>query len=170
MNSSKKIALCGISSAIGSIFLSIILIAPTGKLSLFVLSSIAVMIPLSKKLYGGAALTVLATSAIGFITGGFLVYLPYILVFGIHPLINAVLDNYIKNKNGTIIKIAIKLVYFIGVLYLLYTLAYISDLFLVEIKFYILAIIVAVAFIPYDYLLRAVQKRIDYLLQKYIKF
>lgn len=169
MRTSKKIALCGLSAAIGSLFLSFVLIAPTIKLSLFVLASVAVMLPLSKKLYGGAFLTMLATSFIGFITGGLLVFLPYILVFGIHPIINALLEKIKITKFDMVIKIAIKLVYFIGILFLLFKLAYIADLFLIELQFYILALIVGLAFIPYDILMQTIQKRVNYFFEKNIK-
>ena len=78
MKSSKKIALCGVSAAIGSIFLSLVIVAPTNKLTLFALASVAVMIPLSQKIYGGAALTVLTIAAMGFIWG-LAVFVPYML-------------------------------------------------------------------------------------------
>lgn len=166
MKKSKSIALCGISAAFGSILLYIVIIAPTIKLSIFALSSVAIMIPLSKKLYSGAALTMLATSAIGFIAGGLLVFLPYILVFGIHPLINELLS---KTKLSIIIQVAIKLLYFNGILYLLYSLATLAELFLVIVNFLPLALIVSAAFIPYDFLMQSVQKRVNYIIEKHIK-
>jgi hypothetical protein len=172
MSKSKSIALCGVSAALGSLFLYILVIAPTGKLSLLALSSAALMIPVSKKLYGGAVLTMLATAAIGFFAGGFVVLLPYITVFGIHPLINAIFSriNIFKNKYADVlIKTAVKLIYFNLALYILYRFACIMELFAVNINFLLLAVIVSLAFIPYDFLMQALQLRIKYLIDKYVK-
>lgn len=169
MKQSKIIALCGISAAFGSICLVFLTIAPTGKLALFALSSVALMIPLSKKQYVYTFLTMLATAFIAYITGGLLVFLPYLLGFGVHPIINAMLSKY-NVKYGIAIKLICKLIYFIIVLYILFTLAYLAKLFLVEIEFYILALLAAPLFIIYDYIMIALQKRIDYLIDRYIKF
>lgn len=170
MKNSKKIALCGVSAAFGTIFLFLIRISPTAKLSLFALSSVAIMLPLSKKIYGGSALTVIATALLGFITGGFTVFLSYILIFGIHPLTNALLKNILNFKGGVIIKTAIKLVYICSVLYLLYTIAVIAEIFpQLQINFFPLALIVALIFIPYDFLMQALQTKVDYIVSKYIK-
>ncbi|MDD4002876.1 MAG: hypothetical protein PHE12_01620 [Clostridia bacterium] len=127
------------------------------------------MIPLSKKQYGFAFLTMLATAFIAYITGGLLIFLPYILGFGIHPIINALLSKY-NAKFSSIIKLICKLIYFIIVLYILFTLAYLAKLFQVEIEFYILALLAAPIFIVYDYVMIALQKRVDYLIDRYIKF
>ena len=171
MKQSKKIALCGISAAIGALFLFLYKFAPTGKLSLFALSSVAIMIPLCKKLYGGAVLTMIATAAIGFISGGVTVLVPYLLIFGIHPIINVFLDKTgIKGKAGYIIKLLIKLVYINAVLFVIYKLAILAALITVAIDYYIFAIILSLIFIPYDYLMQIVQKRIGFLMTKYLKF
>lgn len=170
MKSSKKVALCGISTAFGSIFLIMVLFAPTGKLSLFALSSVAVMLPLAKKLYGGAFLTVIATGLIAFISGGLTVFLPYILIFGVHPLFNALLEKAVFKKGGILIKLLPKLLYFNVILFLLYKFAYLNQLIMVDIEFYLLAIVVSVVFIPYDFLMQAVQKRVEYILSRYVKY
>ncbi|NLK17273.1 MAG: hypothetical protein GX304_01940 [Clostridiales bacterium] len=170
MKSSKKIALCGVSAAIGSIFLSLVIVAPTNKLTLFALASVAVMIPLSQKIYGGAALTMLTIAAMGFIWGGLAVFVPYILLFGAHPLINALLKRLAPwGRKGIIIGLVVKLIYFNAALYLVYRLAYIMELFAVQVEFLVLAAIVSLIFIPYDFLIMALQKRLEFLISKLIK-
>jgi hypothetical protein len=167
MRQSKKIALSGISAALGSILLILARIAPTGKLSLFALSSLALALPLSKKIYGYAALTVLATAAIAFLFGGVTYFVPYILGFGPHPIVNALLEKY-SGRRAFIIKTAAKTAYFVALLYLLYALAYVAQLFSVEIEFYILALIAAPVFAVYDYLLTALMKKTAFLVNRYI--
>ncbi len=170
MKSSKKMALCGVSAAMGSIFLSVVTVAPTNKLTLFALASVAVMIPLSQRIYGGAVLTMLAIAAIGFIAGGLIVFLPYILLFGAHPLINALLGRFLPwGRKGVIIGLVIKLTYFNAALYLIYSLTYIMELFAVQVEFYLLALIVSLIFIPYDFLIIALQKRFESLISRLIK-
>lgn len=170
MKPAKKIALCGMSAAIGSLFLYLVPIAPTSKVALFALASVAVIIPISQKIYGGAVLTMLAISAIGFLSGGFPVFVPYILIFGAHPLINAVLEKTIPGRGKWMaVKLALKIVYFNAMLYLVYSLAYIIELFAVEVDFYLLAVFVTLIFIPYDFVIIALQKRIEYFISRYIK-
>ena len=168
MRQSKKIALCGIAAALGSILLILARFAPSGKLSLFAFSSLALALPLSKKLYAYAALTMLATAAIAFLSGGLTYFLPYLLGFGPHPIAVALLEKY-SSRRAVIIKTAVKTAYFVALLYMLYTLAYIAKLFSFEIEFYILALVAAPLFIIYDYLIAALMKKIEFLTNKYIR-
>jgi len=127
------------------------------------------MLPLAKKLYGGAALTIVATAIISFISGGFTVFLPYLFIFGVHPLFNALLEKMNIQKGGIIIKIVIKLIYYNIVLYFLYKFAYLTELIVVDIEFYLLAIVISIAFIPYDFLMQALFKRVEFYTNRYIK-
>lgn len=170
LKTSKKAALCGVSAALGSILLMLARLDLPVQLTLYALSSIALMIPLAQRLYRGAVLTLIATALIGFITGGIMVALPYAFFFGLHPIVNALMDKYIKDgKLASFIKIVLKIIFFAALFYGAFLFAQIAELLPPNINKHIFALILAAVFVPYDYLMQLVQKRVTFLMSHYLK-
>ena len=140
---------------------------PTGKLALFGLASVSVMLPLSRNLWGGAVLTVIVSALIGMLFGGVAVMLAHLAVFGAHPILIAVLNKYLPRKNifggitdkkcevfWYIIRLLIKLVYFNIAIFLLYNIAVLVFFPTLSAQYWLVALIVSLAFILYDFVLQ----------------
>ena len=121
---SFEIALSAISCAVAVIFLllgfwSDVLLA-TG----YLLGVIALMVPLSKQFFRGAALAYIATCILAVILGAaakFWDLVPFIMFFGLHPLINAL---QIRFKVNRWIALAVKAVWFDFTLWVAYILVF----------------------------------------------
>lgn len=117
---SFRIALSGISCAMAVIFLALgyfsdILIA-TG----FVIAEIALMIPLSKQFILGDFLAYLGTVILVLLFGAiarFWSLLPFIIFFGLHPLVNYLQVKYSVNKW---LALVVKMIWFDVMLYVTY--------------------------------------------------
>ena len=87
-----EIALAGVSSAIATIFLAVGNFTTVLLFTGYMVASIALSLPLSKKSYLGYALAYVATVLLTLLligTAGYIVdLLPFILFFGLHPLLN----------------------------------------------------------------------------------
>lgn len=161
MKSAKIIALSGLSTALAIIFIIVGTYIRTFDLSALFMSSLCVMLPLSKKQIKGAFLTVGATFILSlilsFVTGYFAVSVSYLLFFGFHPIINYYENIY---KKGKILFILLKLVLFLTTLFLMY---YILSVFVVEIEFllnympFIIIIGGTMIFFIYDYIMKRFQ-------------
>ena len=162
------IALSAISTAFGLVFMIIGAYFPTFDLSCLFMSSIMVMLPLSKKSVKGAFLTYGATVLLSlpFVIGKFDIVILYALFFGLHPLVN-----YYQIKNGKEFGIItfLKVIWFVGVLYFAF---YLLTFFTVtnEFIYTYLPIIIAIAgivfFIIYDFIMIRFQKTTEMLIKK----
>lgn len=170
MKPSKAAALCGISTALGSVALILARFDLPVTLSLYVISSIAVMIPLSRMLYKGAALTVLATAVVAFLSGGIFVLLPYIMFFGIHPLLSALFVKIIRqNRAGKLISLFIKIIIFIALYFIAINIAAYAALIPQGIDYNILALLLIGIFVPYDYFMRLMQSSVAAFVNRHLK-
>ena len=91
------------------VFITAAFFAPAVSLPFLALSSMCLLIPLSKKLYFYAVLCVIAVSIFSSLLNPIDILIPYILFFGIHPIITIVLQNIKLDK---IIASVIKQVFF----------------------------------------------------------
>ncbi|MBE5743673.1 MAG: hypothetical protein E7358_03035 [Clostridiales bacterium] len=160
MKDGKLIALSAVSTALGVIFLVIGAYFQTFDLSALFMSSIAMMLPLSKNSIKGAVFTYFATSLLSFCFALSRFYVPllYVLFFGIHPIINYI---QLNSKKKLWFLYVVKCIWFIGVVFLMY---YALTMFVVEIesikKFIPIILVVAgaVFYVAYDFIMIRFQK------------
>lgn len=111
-NRSFQIALSGISCAVAVIFLSLGIISGFFIATGYMFGILALMVPLSKNFYLGDFLAYLGTCILALIFGaaaGFWDLVPFIMFFGLHPLINALQKKFKVNKW---LALAVKAVWF----------------------------------------------------------
>ena len=98
---SFQIALSGISCAAAVIFLSLGIISRFFVATGYMFGIVALMVPLSKNFYLGDFLAYIGTCILTLIFGaaaGFWDLVPFIMFFGLHPLINALQKKFKINK------------------------------------------------------------------------
>jgi len=171
MKTSKKIALSCICAALGGVCLIFFVLVPYGKLSLLALASVCVMPLLSKNLKGYACLTEIAISLIGLFSGRIEVLIIFGLLFGIHPIINALVKNWQgKSIPNYAVCLAIKLIYVNIMMYVIFFLISALDLFPdITAEYHIIAIIASLLFIVYDFIMQRVQLMVDRYVNRIIK-
>lgn len=116
---SHEIALSGLSCAIATALLTIGIYSEILLLSAYLVASIALMLPLSKQSWWGFSLAYLGTCILTFIftSWKFFDLLPFIMFFGLHPLIN---ELQLKIKINRWVAFAIKAAWFDGAMYLIW--------------------------------------------------
>jgi hypothetical protein len=172
---SFEIAISAISASLAVIFLSIGAFVPVFDLTAYMLSSIILMLPLSKKIYLGGFLAYIATVLLTLlISGGNFVYvLPVAIFFGLHPFINSMQLKYNVNKYVALI---VKIIWFDISLLLMY---HFTELFIAEnetisqfiIKYVYIAIPVlgSAFFVFYDWFIMRAQKIVNIFVERYKK-
>lgn len=111
-NRSFQIALSGISCAVAVIFLSLGILSGLFIATGYMFGILALMVPLSKNFYLGDFLAYIGTCILALIFGaaaGFWDLVPFIMFFGLHPLINALQKKFKINKW---LALAVKAVWF----------------------------------------------------------
>ena len=112
-----EVALAGVSTALATLFLVVGTIAPVLLFTAYLVACVVLMLPLSKGFYGGYLFAYIATSVLTllFLGAGFLFeLLPFLLFFGLHPLVNELQLKYRWNKWGAFF---VKALWFDGALY-----------------------------------------------------
>lgn len=111
---SFEIVLSAISCAVAAVALTVgcyvnVLFAAGILLAVF-----ALMVPLSKKFIWGAALAFLGSALLAFMFYGFAIVklVPYLLFFGLHPIVNYIQLKYVKKKWLHPIVLLVKAVWF----------------------------------------------------------
>ncbi len=114
-----EVALAGISTAIATISLAVGNITAVLLFTGYLVASVALSLPLAKGSYVGYALAYVATVLLTLLiigTGGYFIdLLPFILFFGIHPLLNELQVKYRINRWLALI---VKTVWFDGAMLL----------------------------------------------------
>ncbi|MDE7162503.1 MAG: hypothetical protein K2O44_00285 [Clostridia bacterium] len=98
---SFEIALSGISCAVAVLFLALGILSGWLLATGYFIGVVALMVPLSKKFYKGGFLAYAGTCVLTVIMGAaakFWDLVPFIMFFGLHPLINALIDKSKFNK------------------------------------------------------------------------
>ena len=122
---SFEIALSGICSAIAVTFLALGILSGWLLATGYFVGVIALMIPLAKEFYKGDFLAYLSTCILTIIMGAaakFWDIVPFIMFFGLHPLVNALINN--KSKINKWFFMPLKLLWFDGMLIVGYYLVY----------------------------------------------
>lgn len=169
--SSQNIALSALACAISTVFLTVGVYSEILLFTGYLLSSIALMLPLAKGSYKGYALAYLAACllAILFNAARFYDILPFIMFFGLHPLVN---ELQLKIKINRWIACFIKALWFDGAMYLIWrfifsmttTVAIIDKYFV-----WILLIVGTLFFVLYDYITYKWRAAVNQLVAKITK-
>jgi hypothetical protein len=121
----------------------------------YLIACIALMLPLAKKSYVGYVLAYIATCLLALIfnASGFFDLLPFIMFFGLHPLVN---ELQLKVKINRWLACAIKALWFDVSMYIVWRFVFgmtttipIIDEYIV----YVLLIFGTAFFVPYDYVM-----------------
>lgn len=174
---SFQIALSAISCAVASAFLALGILSGYLLALGYLVGILALMVPISKQFYLGGFLAYAGTCILAFILGAarsFWDLVPFIMFFGLHPLVNSL---QIRFKINRWLALAVKAVWFIGTLFAGYFMmvygviggAILNTQFYQSIKNYIYIIIPvagALFFFVYDYLIFRCQIMINSLIYR----
>ncbi len=174
---SFEIALSGVSCAIAVIFLSLGILSGWLTATGYFMGVIALMLPLSRNFYVGDFIAYIATCILTLImgvAGKFWNLVPFIMFFGLHPLVNALQLRFKINKW---IALAVKAVWFDCTLIAAYFLIYggligggifPQNVYDTVNKYIYLFIFTlgTVIFVAYDYLVFRTQKTVNMLIYR----
>ncbi|MBQ7949129.1 MAG: hypothetical protein IJ284_05145 [Clostridia bacterium] len=153
--SSYEIALSALACAIATLFLTIGVYSAILLFTGYLLACIALMLPLAKKSYWGYALAYVATCILSLIfnVARFFDLLPFIMFFGLHPLVNELQLNVKINRW---LACGIKALWFDGTMYIVWRFVFGMTTTIGFIDQYIIPILLVggtAFFIAYDYLM-----------------
>lgn len=151
---SYEIALSALACAIATIFLTVGVYSEVLLFTGYLFSGIALMLPLAKQSFVGYGLAYAATCILSllFNAGRFWELLPFIMFFGLHPLVN---ELQLKIKINRWVACAIKAAWFDGTAYLIWRFIFDMTTSIAFVSKYILPIILVAGtafFVFYDYL------------------
>lgn len=117
--SAYEVALSALACALATIMLTVGMYSAILLFTGYLFGCIALMMPLAKKSYAGYALAYIATCLLSLIfnAAGFFDLLPFILFFGLHPLVN---ELQLKIKINRWLACGIKALWFDGTMYLIW--------------------------------------------------
>ena len=117
--SAHEIALSALSCALSTILLTIGVYSELLLFTGYLFSCIALMLPLAKQSYRGYALAYAGTCILSFIFGAsrFLDLLPFVMFFGLHPLVN---ELQLKTKINRWVACFAKALWFDGTMYVIW--------------------------------------------------
>ena len=168
---SYEIALSALSCAMATAFLTVGVYTDVLLLSSYLVASIALLIPLSKKSWWGYVLAYLATCILTsiFTSWKFWDVLPFIAFFGLHPLLN---ELQLKFKINKWLAFGIKAAWFDGAMYLIWRFIFEMTTNYAWLDKYMVWIILVVGtafFLLYDYALFKWRGIINKLVQRISK-
>lgn len=151
--SAYEIALSALSCALATICLTIGVYSAVLLFTGYLLACIALMLPLAKNSYRGFALAYVATCILSLIfnVARFFDLLPFIVFFGLHPLVN---ELQLKVKINRWVACGLKALWFDGAMYLVWRFTFGMVTTIPFVDQYIIPIILVVGtlfFIAYDY-------------------
>lgn len=151
---SYEIALSALACAIATVFLTVGVYSEILLFTGYLLSGIALMLPLAKQSFRGYFLAYIATCVLAFIFNAsrFWDLLPFIMFFGLHPLVN---ELQLKIKMNRWVACAIKALWFDFTMYLIWRFVFAMTTSIPFVDQYILPILLVAGsafFVLYDYL------------------
>lgn len=153
--SAYEIALSALACALATLLLTIGVYSSVLLFTGYLLACVALMLPLAKKSYIGYILAYVATCILSLIFGAsrFFDILPFIMFFGLHPLVN---ELQLKTKINTWVACAVKALWFDGTMYVIWRFVFEMTTTISFIDQYIIPIILiggTAFFIFYDYVM-----------------
>lgn len=151
--SAYEIALSALACAVATISLTIGVYSAVLLFTGYLLAGIALMMPLAKKSYTGYLLAYAATCILSLIFNAarFFDLLPFMMFFGLHPLVN---ELQLKSKINSWVACGVKALWFDGTMYLIWRFVFGMVTTIPIIEQYILPIILIAGtafFVAYDY-------------------
>ena len=148
-----EIALSALACAIATIFLTIGVYSELLLATGYLMAGIALMLPLAKKCYKGYVLAYLGTCILSLIFNAarFFDLLPFMMFFGLHPLVN---ELQLKSKVNRWLACGLKALWFDVTMYILWEFVFGAVATVPIIDEYIIPIILVggtLFFIAYDY-------------------
>lgn len=152
--SSYEIALSALATAIATIFLTVGVYSEILLFTGYLLSCVALMLPLAKNSYRGFILSYIATCLLSllFNAGRFFDLLPFIMFFGLHPLVN---ELQLKIKINRWVACVIKALWFDGTMYIIWRFVFAMTTTIALVDAYIIPVLLiggTLFFVLYDYL------------------
>lgn len=174
---SFEIALSAISCAVSVVMLLVGFWSDILLASGYLFSTVALMVPLSKQFYRGGALAYLGTVILAIVMGAaakFWDLVPFIMFFGLHPLLNALQLKFNVNKW---LALAVKTVWFDFTLWVAYILIFGGVLggshsdnafyeFMNRYIYWFIFVGGTLIFFPYDYLIFKMQGTVNKLVYR----
>lgn len=116
--SAHEIALAALSCALSTILLTVGVYSELLLFTGYLFGCVALMLPLAKNSYRGYALSYAATCILSLIFGAsrFLDILPFVMFFGLHPLVN---ELQLKTKINRWVACFVKALWFDGTMYVI---------------------------------------------------
>lgn len=169
--SASQIALSALSCALATIFLTVGSYSEILLFTGYLFSTIALMLPLAKKSYAGALLAYAATCilALLFNLARFWDVLPFLMFFGLHPIVN---ELQLKLRVNRWLACAVKALWFDGTMYVVWRFVFAMTTTIPFVDKYIIPILLVggtAFFVAYDYLTykwRAVVNNLVYRINK----
>ena len=167
----QEIALSALSCAIATILLTVGIFSEILLFTGYMFSGIALMMPLFKKNYVGYALAYLATCVLSllFNSARFWDVLPFIVFFGLHPLVN---ELQLGSKINKWLACALKALWFDVTMYVIWRFVFDMTTTISFVDEYLIPILLVFGtafFVAYDYTMFKSRYIINTLLQKIIK-
>lgn len=165
---SYEIALSALACAIATIFLTVGVYSEVLLFTGYLLSCVALMLPLAKQSFRGYVLAYIATCVLALIFNAsrFWDLLPFIMFFGLHPLVN---ELQLKIKINRWVACAIKALWFDLTMYLIWRFVFAMTTTIPLIDEYILPIILVAGsafFVFYDYVAYKWRAAVNILVQR----
>ena len=163
-----EIALSALACAIATVFLTVGVYSEVLLFTGYLLSCVALMLPLAKQSFRGYFLAYIATCILAFIFNAsrFWDLLPFIMFFGLHPLVN---ELQLKIKINRFVACAIKALWFDFTMYLIWRFVFAMTTTIPLIDEYIIPIILVAGsafFVFYDYLTYQWRAAVNILVQR----
>ncbi len=151
--SAYEIALSALSCAMATVLLVVGLYLDILLFTGYLFGSIALMLPLAKKSYRGYTLAYMATCLLSllFASARFFDLLPFVLFFGLHPLVN---ELQLKTKINRWVACAVKAIWFDGATYFIWRFVFATTTGITFLDEYMLPVILVggtAFFVVYDY-------------------
>lgn len=146
----KKVAYTGVLSALTVILIYFAALVPSGKLSLYALSSLPAALVVMEFGIGAGALLYVSASLLSFLLAGFFGSFPYIVFFGLYSL----LKYYIEKSNKRAYEVILKIITFNILLSIYYFLAvrlFAASIGMPDKVIYLLIAAAQFVFFVYDY-------------------
>lgn len=153
--SAHEIALSALACAIATIFLTVGIYSAILLFTGYLFACIALMLPLAKQSYRGYVLAYLATCVLALIfnVASFIDLLPFIMFFGLHPIVN---ELQLKIKINRWLACGLKALWFDFTMYVIWKFVFAMTttvVFVDQYIFYIILIFGTTMFVGYDYLM-----------------
>lgn len=141
------------------------------------LAVFAIMVPLSKDFIWGAALAFLGSALLAFLFCGFSIFklVPYLIFFGLHPIVNYIQLRFVKKRWIHPLVLILKAVWFILSMWLAFHLLAVEFFafdqttwyeWVMQYFYYVLWLGGAAVFVAYDILIFLCQKSVNALIKR----